>query len=163
MERILVFSDTHGDISRVRKIIDSISGVTGIIHLGDILRDVYALEKEYPDMPLYYVSGNNDSFSEVPSEKVIDIESFKIFITHGHKYTGFFSNSNSLVYKGLEVGADMVLYGHTHMNSYKKSDGMIVANPGSLTHPRGSEASYGIIEIEDGKLSYANITVDYFF
>ncbi len=159
MERILVFSDTHGDISKAKKIIENMPGVTGIIHLGDILRDVYSLEKEYTHIPIYYVAGNNDSFSDVPSEKLITVDGFKIFMTHGHKYIGFFSNSDRLIYKGLEVGADIVLYGHTHMSIYKKENGMIIANPGSLTYPRGSEESYGIIEIENGNLSYANITV----
>ena len=159
MERILVFSDTHGEVSKAKKIVEGMPGVTGIIHLGDILRDAYALEKEYPNIPLHYVAGNNDSFSDVPSEKLIEIGGFKIFITHGHKYTGFFSNSDRLIYKGLEVGADVILYGHTHMCAYKKENGLIIANPGSLTYPRGSEAGYGIIEIEGEKIFYANITV----
>jgi len=163
MERILVFSDTHGNISKAVKVIENIYGVTGIIHLGDILRDVYALEKNFPDIPLYYVAGNNDAFSEVKSEKLIEIAGIKIFITHGHKYISLFSNSDRLIYKGLEEGADMVLYGHTHIPVYKKTDGMIVANPGSLTYPRASEASYGIIEIEDGRISYSNIAVESFF
>lgn len=159
MERILVFSDTHGETSKLKKIIDGLPGVTGIIHLGDILRDAYYLEKEYPNIPIYFVAGNNDSFSDVPSEKLITLSGFKIFITHGHKYIGFFSNSDRLIYKGLEVGADMILYGHTHMSKFKKENGMIIANPGSLTYPRASEAGYGIIEIENGKIFYANITV----
>ncbi len=163
MERILVFSDTHGDISKAEKIIGSIDGVTGIIHLGDILRDAYAIEKNHPDIPLYYISGNNDSFSGVDSEKIIAVGGIKIFITHGHKYISLFSGNDRLIYKGLELGCDIVLYGHTHSSFYKKENGMIIANPGSLAYPRGSGASYGIIEIEDGKAYYANIAVETFF
>jgi putative phosphoesterase len=63
----------------------------------------------------------------------------------------------------MEENASIVLYGHTHVSMYKKIDGMIIANPGSITYPRGSEAGYGIIEIENGKATYANVPVEYFF
>ncbi len=162
MERLLVFSDTHGNISKAKKIVEQLPGVTGIIHLGDILRDVYALEKEFCDIPIYYVAGNNDYFSDVPTEKLLQICGFKIFITHGHKYISAFSGCDRLIYKGMEMNADIVLYGHTHMSVYKKEEGMIIANPGSLTYPRASEASYGVIEIEDGNIAYVNIAVEGF-
>ena len=163
MERILVFSDTHGQTSKVKKIITSIPDVTGVIHLGDVLKDVYSLEKEFEKIPFYYVAGNNDYLSDVPDEKVIEISGVRMFITHGHRYISFFSNSDRLMYRGMEENASIVLYGHTHVSMYKKIDGMIIANPGSITYPRGSEAGYGIIEIENGKATYANVPVEYFF
>lgn len=161
MERILVFSDTHGDISRAKEIISHTPGVTGVIHLGDIERDFIALRKEFDRIPFYGVVGNNDFFSSMEKEQLIIIKEKRIFLTHGHYYIRGFSNIDSLIYRGMELKADIVLFGHTHVSVYDKNDGMIVANPGSLTSPRMGERSYGVIEIENGKLSYANIPVLY--
>ena len=60
MKRILVFSDTHGNISRCIETIDNIKDVDLVIHLGDTVRDAAELEKIYPDIEFKYVSGNND-------------------------------------------------------------------------------------------------------
>ena len=161
MERILVFSDTHGNIERAKTIIAQTPGVTGVIHLGDIERDFMALRKKFETIAFYGVRGNNDFFSSLEKEQLLTIQGKKIFLTHGHNYIRSFYDIDSLVYRGLELKADIVLFGHTHVSAYHKIDGMIVANPGSLTSPRTGERSYGVIEIEDTKLSYANIPVLY--
>ena len=48
-----------------------------------------------------------------------------------------------------ENGADIVMYGHTHVPYLKKVFGVTVLNPGSISLPRQ----------EDGKKSYAIMTV----
>lgn len=157
MKRILVFSDTHGVVKYAIQIIKNTPGVDGVIHLGDIERDYRELVKEFPDIPFYGVRGNNDFMSSLEKECLLEIEEKKIFITHGHEYIRGFSNIDSLVYKGNELGADMVFFGHTHIPFFEKENGLIVANPGSLTLPRMGERSYGVIEIENGKIGYVNI------
>lgn len=161
MKRILVFSDTHGFTSKTKEIIKNTPGVDGVIHLGDIERDYLELKDEFKDIPFYGVVGNNDYFSSLKSEELLKIEGKKIFITHGHKYIRGFSDYSALWFKGEELEADMVLFGHTHTAFFEKENGLIVANPGSMSLPRSGNMGYGVIEIESGRIGYANIPVSY--
>ena len=47
-----------------------------------------------------------------------------------------------------EKGADIALYGHTHVAHDEEVDGIRLFNPGSL----GYEKSFGVIEIRDGQV-----------
>ena len=50
------------------------------------------------------------------------------------------------------MGANVVLFGHTHVPLCLEEEGVLYLNPGSLTSPRGgSHASYAILEIEKGR------------
>ena len=156
MTRILVFSDTHGSTGRMRRIIENMKDVNGVIHLGDINRDIQLLEDTFFDFPIYGVQGNNDYTGLYPSEKLITVDSKKIFITHGHYYLSGYDPARM---KNLPVTeeADLLLYGHTHIADVEHFDGKILANPGSVSRPRKAGASYGVIEIENGTLNYCNV------
>ena len=85
MKKILIFSDTHGDINRCLDIIEKADSVSAIFHAGDYTGDAEDLESIYPNIPIYYVKGNNDYFSKTPSHMLVTIDGVKIFITHGHE------------------------------------------------------------------------------
>ena len=158
MTRILVFSDTHGQTEQMMKIIRNFPPLDGIIHLGDINRDIRELEDTFFDIPIYGVEGNNDHTGLYPNEKTITIEGKKIFITHGHYYI---SNSDPSRLKTIPATekADLILHGHTHIAYREEFDEKIIANPGSLTKPISGGPSYGVIEIDDGELRYCNISL----
>ncbi len=139
-------------------IIASMPGVSAVIHLGDINRDIQHLEDTFFDFPIYGVQGNNDYTGLYPNEKLLTIDGKKIFITHGHYYLSGFDPSRMKTLPQTEQ-ADLMLYGHTHIADVERFDGKILANPGSISRPRRGDPSYGVIEIEDGKLSYCNIVL----
>ena len=65
--RLLVISDTHGDISKVCKVVNEIKDlIDGIIHLGDIVEDADKLRKLYSKIPVYNICGNCDYGTNVP-------------------------------------------------------------------------------------------------
>ena len=158
MERILIFSDTHGNTDNAFRVIDSIIGVTGIIHLGDCIRDAERIENSVYPILVYSVSGNNDFAYGIPSEKLIEICGKRIFMTHGHMYISA-KGIDRLKETAFIKKADIVLFGHTHKPYYEKENSIIFANPGSISRPRYSEASYGVLEIENGKIGYSNIII----
>lgn len=128
-----------------------------VIHLGDNVSDVLELKKLYPNINFEYVPGNNDFFSSsLPNKKVIDFNGIKILITHGHLY-----NRNSLSYMAEENNCKYVLTGHTHMSEIIKDSDVIFMNPGSISRPRDSFFSYGVIEIENNKYSECIIKEEY--
>ena len=158
MTRILVFSDSHGHTNHMFKIIERIPDVDAIIHLGDIYRDVVELKNKFPNIPVYFVKGNNDYSFSHPSEQLIELDEVIILITHGHNYIRGLE-IDRLKKIAIEKNASLTLYGHTHIADYESDQGRIFANPGSISRPRRGECSYGIIEIENGKFKYSNINV----
>ena len=156
MERILVFSDSHRAVEAMKQIIENMHGVTAVIHLGDINRDIQFLEDNFFDFPIYGVQGNNDFSGLYPNEKMLTIGGKKIFITHGHYYlSGWDSSPLKSIPKAVD--ADIILFGHTHIPEIERFSGKILANPGSISRPRTGGPSYGVIEIENGMLHYCNI------
>lgn len=147
--KILVFSDSHGYYNRILRIIEKHENVDMCIHCGDIVSDCTALEALIDkDIKLFYVRGNNDSGSSVPTELETEICGKKIFITHGHTY-GVKSGTDTLR-KKIKEGADLVLYGHTHIPDTMYFGGGILLNPGAICHM--SKCTYGVVTIENGTI-----------
>ena len=139
--RILVISDTHGRIENAASLIKKIDP-DYTFHLGDMADDSKRLENLFPRKVIASVRGNNDFFdTSYPLERIAQISGKTIFACHGHKYH-VKSGLMSLEFKADEVGADIVLYGHTHIPYINVTDKRIIMNPGSVN-------SYGIIEITD--------------
>ncbi len=141
--KILVISDTHNIISDAVSIIEKLNP-DYVLHLGDMCDDCERLEETFPDKLIISVRGNNDYFDRTyPYERFFELGGKKIFMCHGHMYH-VKSTLSRLMYKGKELGADIILFGHTHIAHLEEVEDMIIMNPGSLR-------TYGIIHIEDGK------------
>lgn len=122
-----------------------------VIHLGDNTEDAEFIRRHY-SLPVYNVAGNCDNDSSVPFDDLVFCENKKILITHGHLYNVKY-NADIIIYRALEAGADICLFGHTHESSMQYTRGVVVMNPGSISVPRsGSKPSYGIIKIENGEI-----------
>ena len=148
--KYIVISDTHGFIENAEAVIESFKDeIDGIIHLGDVLRDVVSLKYKFPNLPIEFICGNNDINVTVPYEKTILINGRKILITHGHRQRVHMGLMN-ICYWALEKNADAVLFGHTHSFVCQNIDGIAVFNPGSISLPRStSYPTFGIMEITD--------------
>ncbi|MDO8686142.1 MAG: metallophosphoesterase [Clostridiales bacterium] len=151
--KILVISDTHGDVDKAEKVIRKMKGLNLIIHLGDYFRDAQKLSSMFPEIPIEYIYGNSDFMIEdVPAEKMLEYNGKRIFITHGHRYSVKW-DYEKLYKKAEEMNADIILFGHTHVAEMVPKDGFLLLNPGSISDPRNdSNESYAIIEIDEGKL-----------
>lgn len=152
--KIGIISDSHGDKNAVEKAVKQMTGVDAIFHLGDYAKDGKYIKKLHPGQ-LYVVSGNCDFFTDAdtPTELVLEMEGKKVLVTHGHKYS-VKDGLNTLYYKGQELGADIVLFGHTHNSQIVRVGGMVLLNPGSVSRPRNTKRpTYGIIEISKGNIN----------
>lgn len=157
MKRILVFSDSHGDINMCIKIIDRLPADM-IFHAGDIARDVVDLRSIYPDKDIRAVCGNNDFVCSDPLSDVIEVEGIKIFLTHGHNYRVKFDKQyKTLAEYAARNGCQLAVFGHTHQAYEGETNGVRLLNPGSIRFDR----SYAIIEIENGKIGTCIIEEPY--
>jgi putative phosphoesterase len=149
--RIVVFSDTHGETWNFESAIELQKHAEYFIFLGDGLRtaeDVIAL---YPDKKFLIVAGNCDFGSTHPTESEIVLGGKRIFYTHGHEYQVKYGLSN-VIYEAKRRGADILLFGHTHVAFTSYDDGLYIMNPGSLGHPNEGKPSFGVIDINDGSI-----------
>lgn len=154
--KILVLSDTHSYLDNARAVLHRIGSQMDLVfHLGDHDADALELQKEFPGLPFHYVKGNNDYLMDSPSKKMVRVGGKAILLTHGHKQRVHW-NPDTICYWAEEQGADMVLFGHTHMPFWDESGRVAMFNPGSISLPRGGGLpTFGILTIENGRVEAA--------
>lgn len=142
-----------------------------IFFLGDGLSDIEEIRRDYPQIAFFAVRGNCDLRSTLMGNDVPKTDSMRllgknIVFTHGDLY-GAKYGTEELKKLARELGADIVLFGHTHSpySSYipaaeEKMAGQecpaekafYLFNPGSISD-RGSFSppSYGIIILTESE------------
>ncbi len=142
--KILIVSDTH----RHNENLEKVKPIDLLIHCGDAEGSEDYIEA-IADCPVFIVSGNNDFFSRLDKEMVVNIDKYRAFITHGHYYN-VSMGVERLVDEAKHRDVDMVMYGHTHCPLIDIRDDIVILNPGSLSYPRqiGRRSSYIVMEID---------------
>ena len=160
-KNLLVISDTHGRSDAIKQVLAKLPfRPTALLLLGDGLRDFGILSSSLTEgIDVYTVAGNMDLYSpDVPTERMVDVDGCRILMMHGHtRSVG--SGQTRAIYRAAELGADVLLFGHTHCPcSYTVSADtmpsgkmLTVGNPGSLGEPRdGGGPSFGVLTVRDG-------------
>ena len=149
MKKILIISDTHRKNDNYLNVLQMEGKLDMVIHLGDVEGSEYTIQAA-TDCPVEMISGNNDFFSDFPSEKTLQIGRYRVMITHGHRYYIGMGNE-MLKSEAVARGVDIVLYGHTHRPVIEISSSLITLNPGSLSYPRqeNRRPSYIIMTIDE--------------
>lgn len=147
--KILIFSDSHGELSYMRKAIKK-EKPDYVFHLGDHDRDAEELEREFPLLPIVAVRGNCDSWgSDSPLTRLIPIGGLRLFLCHGHTL-GVKGGLLRASYAAREQEADILLYGHTHeAHSETDPSGLVLFNPGACGY--SWSPSYGCLTIAGDK------------
>ncbi|GAB6169164.1 metallophosphoesterase [Clostridium carnis] len=154
--KITVLSDSHYDISAVECIKKYLNDVDMVLHCGDGATDLEKITSGF-NGEVYAVKGNCDISPKYPLERIIEVEGKRIFICHGHLYN-VKNEYNTIFYKGKEVSADIILFGHSHKSIVIESDNTILMNPGSVSLPYGrNKKSIGLLEICYGEKAKAKI------
>ncbi len=142
-ERIVVISDSHGNPDKIEAVLTKEDRCKTIVFCGDGLRDLAFIDLP-KDAVLLKVDGNNDFYETVGCEQEIlqEVHGRILFIAHGHRH-GVKSSTNYIAETARARGANIILFGHTHIPCFIEGD-PILFNPGALMDNR-----YGIIEISD--------------
>ncbi len=141
--RILVLSDSHGDVISLRMAIESEKTAEAVIFLGDGINDIEQLGSLLYNKKSIVVCGNCDStFAPYPRKAIDVFGEKKIYCTHGyveHVKMGV----QLLKSNAISEGCDIAVFGHTHTPFTSYENGLYIMNPGSVR-----QNSYGIIDIE---------------
>ena len=144
--KVLIISDTHGKLDNFKKVLNIEKSVDMILHLGDVCHDEEEI-RELANCDVRYVRGNCDIFSYESDSLDFKIGNYNFHMEHGHFIS---TNLQSIAYKAEEIGADVMLFGHTHIPLLTWVGDVRIINPGSLSKPRQS----------DGKPTYLVMNVD---
>ncbi len=141
-----IMSDSHGSWAAIDNAVAMAQKMDMWLHCGDCLPDAEYLQN-LVEVPVHAVAGNCDwPGKHTTYEKIIDVEGHKIFITHGHNY-GVRYTPEHIMEAAESQGADIAVYGHTHMVEYIPGNPLVI-NPGSVARPRDeNRGSFMIMEL----------------
>lgn len=152
MKTIVVLSDIHYptrlNIFPYEKIEPYIKKADYVFGLGDYdtregLDLLYGFNKD-----LYAVSGNMDDYSikaSLPSIITVKIENVNVGLAHG--WGAPFGLREKILKQFTDV--DLICYGHTHSEYFKKDYSVWFFNPGSVS---GANPSFGFLTIDKKKI-----------
>lgn len=152
MSNIVAISDSHGRLPKTEKFLSVLDEADYIFFLGDGGSDIEFLTGAYRSK-LHYVYGNCD-FRSGREEELVDIDGVKFFLTHGHRY-GVKSGLLNLSLAALEKGADVALFGHTHLPVIEKDGALTLINPGSI----GCQGNYCYMSAYNGRFAAKLVTL----
>jgi len=147
--KILVMSDSHGWNEAMINTVEYESP-NMILHLGDKCTDCECLEQMFPEIPLRSVKGNCDFGTRGIDMDEFVVEGKRFFMTHGHLF-GVKLSKLRVIDAAAKREADILLFGHTHIQHYEDFEGMIVLNPGCIGL---NIKSYAVIELIDGEVIF---------
>ncbi len=144
-----VVSDTHGFYDlRVPPLLE---GVEHILHAGDI-GSGQIIEQLSEIAPVTAVRGNADREgpeSEFPEIETLELGGCRIYLTHIVKVPKDGDDAGLAAY--LVNGADVVVFGHSHMAFHESRGGLAFFNPGAAGKRRFKVLpSIGLLELEPG-------------
>jgi putative phosphoesterase len=121
-KQVGVISDTHGLLRP--EALAALASVDLIVHAGDI-GSAELLEALAAIAPVIAVRGNNDRepwAASLPETVTTEIAGVRLYVVHDLK---------TLPKPPEQLGADVVISGHSHKPSVERRSGTLLLNPGS--------------------------------
>lgn len=156
MTRLVVFSDTHGNIEGIQTAMDAVDNVSGIVHLGDGVMDGKRVADE-KGLPFWGVCGNEDYGDDSPESLLIRSDHWPIMLIHGHQWEinpyqsrqEWDANMEQMADIANKAGARCLLFGHTHRSYYEEKERVLLCNPGHLYIGAVEDHSFAIVETDE--------------
>jgi putative phosphoesterase len=163
----VVLSDTHGRDDKIGEVLSMHRERDGVLMLGDCVRDMMSVRDAIS------VRGNCDGLAfcdGIPTEQMLCFDGVRILMMHGHTHSVKSGTERAIAY-ALSRGADVLLYGHTHVREEryypegseilgnKTEKPIYVFNPGSLATPSDGKPSFGLLQIKNGSVLLSHGTV----
>lgn len=136
----LVISDSHGSRENIAKAYGRCHALDAIFYLGDGSDDFDETES-YLGTPLFLVRGNCDLNTELPTERIVCLDGYTIMLAHGHLFGIEPTYFDKAAARAAELGADVLLLGHTHFPLEKylpegtEIDGVTLKKPLRIFNP----------------------------
>ena len=158
MTKLLVLSDSHGARDAIKRILNKEqNNVDAVIFLGDGLRDLEQALAFFPHLRVYSVAGNCDYGALEPLDGLAGFDQTVVFYTHGHMY-GVKYDLDTLADAAAARGAEVALFGHSHIPHAEQRGNVFLFNPGSCGRCYTGPDTYGLLTLENG--AYQSLIVN---
>jgi putative phosphoesterase len=140
-----LISDTHGLVRP--EVHTALAGVELILHAGDVGGAEIIDELELI-APVRAVYGNTDAPWDGPLVPALDLVlgGVRVHVSHGHE-VGKVTPANL----AKAYDADVIVYGHTHIQKVSRIEGRLIVNPGAAGPRRFNlEPSVALLTLKDG-------------
>lgn len=144
--KLQVFSDSHRYLQGMLEAVER-ENPDMVLHLGDLCSDAETLSAAFPTLPVVSVPGNCDGWTDKPAHRLLELEGRRILMGHGHEWQVKLGYEKA-VKAACDAGADILLFGHTHVAHLDRRGPLWMMNPGAQC-VRGA-GNYGIIVLENG-------------
>lgn len=151
MTKLLILSDSHNSRAAIECILKAENDIDALIFLGDGLRDLELALTAYPKLRAYSVAGNCDYGALEPIDGLAAFDQVVVFYTHGHMY-GVKYDLDTLADAASARGAEVALFGHTHIPHAEQHGKVFLFNPGSCGRCYTGPNTYGILTLDNGKV-----------
>lgn len=159
--KVVVVSDTHGNIARLRHILGFAKeiGAEAAVHCGDWDNADIIKEAIASGIKLYTTLGNADVNSEIvellKKNKVVFDDLF-LRVEIGGKKIGISHYKHELV-KRIPEGFDIGFFGHTHRKEEAVSSGVKLINPGAIFQT--DNPSFVVYDMDKSKVELINLQI----
>ena len=141
--QVLIVSDVHGNDEALQRALQDNPQARVVFCLGGGVREYEAARASEPTREFCIVRGNCDwAAGDTPDAAVREIEGHRVLCLHGHLH-GVKQSLLRAAYAARERGADILLFGHTHVPYGEHHEGLYICNPGSL----GYDGRYAVADI----------------
>ena len=140
-----LISDTHGLLRP--EVHGAFAGVELILHAGDVCGDEI-LDELALIAPVRAVYGNSDAPWDPRLAAAVDATfgGVRVHVSHGHE-VGKVTPANL----AAAYDADVIVYGHTHVQKVTRAGGRLIVNPGAAGPRRFSlEPSVALLTVANG-------------
>ena len=150
--KIAVLSDTHGILRA--EVAEQIKNSDAVIHGGDIdTRDIFNKIKKTmkPGISMFAVRGNNDGewAAELPDSLAFELCGIKFFLVHNKKDIP------------RDIGADIIIFGHSHKYYEENIGGRLWLNPGSSGRRRFNlPLTMAMLNVDESGYSVKKIEIE---
>lgn len=139
---IIVVSDSHGLIKPLLKVRQVYPHADAYLHCGDS-----ELHPKQLDGFKSVLGNNDDPYFE--RELAVNVKGTMIYLTHSHLF-GYHNRLEEMANRAKSLGCSIVLFGHSHVFTHSKVNGIDLINPGSLRYNRdGTPVCFARVLIRD--------------
>ena len=154
-----VVSDTHSYLDP--RAVPLLQGVSHILHAGDI-GDAAIINQLAEIAPVTTVRGNNDKSgpeSLFPEDATLELGDCLVYLTHQVKLPR--DENDPKMRPFLEMGATVVVSGHSHMPLQRRIGPVLFFNPGAAGKRRFKLLpSIGVLTLEEGRAEGTLVPLD---
>ena len=155
MKKVLIVSDSHGLKDELLLLKRKHTDVDKFLHCGDS-----ELSPQNEALKGFEVVQGNCDFEDFPKDKIVSINNYRFYMTHGHLYS-VKQTLMKLMYRAEEVNGQIICFGHSHILGAEVVRNKLFINPGSIRFPVGrKERTYVILTLEEENILFQVYDLD---